>query len=163
MRFEMKKHCGRIEKALISTDSEECTVAKQLITQLTDDIDGTAIDDGSGESIEFSVNGVAYAIDLKSKNAAEFHRKLDYYISHAERIGGRKRRTTKAGAASTAGSGAAPTKRDREQTRQSASGRTATGTSSAAAAAFLSTSSRHSTPPTEPAPRPPGAPCSSAS
>lgn len=109
--------CGRIVKAAISTDSEECAVAKQLITQLTDDIDGTAIDDGSGESIEFSVNGVAYAIDLKSKNATEFHRKLDYYISHAERIGGRKRRTTKASGASTTGSAAAPAKRDREQTK----------------------------------------------
>ncbi|WP_307091048.1 Lsr2 family protein [Rhodococcus sp. SORGH_AS_0301] len=92
-------------------------MAKQLITQLTDDIDGTAIDDGSGESIEFSVNGIAYAIDLKSKNAIEFHRKLDYYISRAERIGGRKRRTTKAGGAPTTGSAAEPAKRDREQTR----------------------------------------------
>lgn len=91
-------------------------MAKQLITQLTDDIDGTAIDNGSGESIEFSVNSVAYAIDLKSKNATEFHRKLDYYISHAEQIGGRKRRTTKAGGASTTGSGDAPAKRDRKQT-----------------------------------------------
>ncbi|WP_328814263.1 histone-like nucleoid-structuring protein Lsr2 [Rhodococcus sp. NBC_00297] len=89
-------------------------MAKHVITQLTDDIDGTAIDDEAGESIEFSVNGVDYAIDLKAKNASEFHRKLDYYISHAERVGGRKKGPRKAAGKAVF---AAPTTRDREQTR----------------------------------------------
>ena len=44
---------------------------------MVDDIDGSVIDDESGETIEFTINGVEYVIDLKSKNATEFHRKLD--------------------------------------------------------------------------------------
>ncbi|MBY6414900.1 Lsr2 family protein [Rhodococcus sp. BP-252] len=98
-------------------------MAKQVSVQLVDDIDNSVIEDGSGESIEFSVAGVDYVIDLKNKNATEFHRKLDYYIEHATRVGGRKRKASPAGTA-TAAPTAAPsttssskTKRDPAQTR----------------------------------------------
>lgn len=86
--------------------------------QLVDDIDGSVIsDDDSGESIEFSVSGVEYVIDLKSKNATEFHRKLGYYIEHATRVGGRKRRATPAVASSPSTASAPTAKRDPAQTR----------------------------------------------
>ncbi len=64
-------------------------MAQKLVVELIDDLDGDPIDVG-GESIEFAVNGVQYTIDLNEKNAIEFHRKLDYYIRHAARVGGRK-------------------------------------------------------------------------
>lgn len=76
-------------------------VAKKVSVELVDDLDGSVIDDGAGETIEFSVAGVDYVIDLKAKNAAEFHRKLDYYIDHAARTGGRRHRPKPAGSAST--------------------------------------------------------------
>ncbi len=88
--------------------------------QLVDDIDGSVIDDESGEAIEFSVSGVEYVIDLKAKNAIEFHRKLDYYIEHATRVGGRKRKaaaTSPKATTPTPTPETAPTKRDPEQTR----------------------------------------------
>ena len=95
-------------------------MAKQISVQLVDDIDGTVIDEEAGESIEFSVSGVDYVIDLKSKNATEFHRKVDYYIEHATRVGGRKRKTSPATATAAAVAppkvGAAA-KRDPSQTR----------------------------------------------
>ncbi|OZD70550.1 hypothetical protein CH263_06440 [Rhodococcus sp. 06-1059B-a] len=91
-------------------------MAKHVITSLIDDIDGTAIDSGSGETIEFSVNGADYVIDLKNKNANEFHRKLDYYIEHGTRVGGRRRKPTLASTGSSATS-APSTKRDPAQTR----------------------------------------------
>ncbi|MBY6708086.1 Lsr2 family protein [Rhodococcus sp. BP-241] len=91
-------------------------MAKRMIVELTDDIDGNGIAEGTGETIEFSVNGVDYSIDLKDKNASEFHRKLDYYIEHAERVGGRKRRTTPSTEIS-AGTETAPARRDPAQTR----------------------------------------------
>lgn len=91
-------------------------MAKRVTTQLVDDIDGSVIDDDSGETIEFAVNGVEYAIDLKKKNANEFHRKLDYYIEHATRVGGRKRKPTSAAAAVPVTSGTSA-KRDPAQTR----------------------------------------------
>ncbi|MDJ0005535.1 Lsr2 family protein [Rhodococcus fascians] len=92
-------------------------MAKQVTTQLVDDIDGSVIDDESGETIEFAVSGVEYVIDLKTKNATEFHRKLDYYIEHATRVGGRKRRPSPAVAASTPTTSTAATRRDPAQTR----------------------------------------------
>lgn len=91
-------------------------VAKQEIVQLVDDIDGSVIEDESGETIEFAINGVEYSIDLKAKNANEFHRKLDYYIEHATRVGGRKRKPSPA-AASTPSTAGVPAKRDPAQTR----------------------------------------------
>lgn len=89
-----------------------------MSVELVDDLDGSVIDDGGGETIEFSVLGVDYVIDLKAKNAAEFHRKLGYYIDHAARTGGRRHRPKPAGSASTPTpkSKAAPT-RDPSDTR----------------------------------------------
>lgn len=63
-----------------------------------DDLDGSRIADESGETVEFSVSGVDYIIDLKGSNATEFHRKLDRYIKYATRVGGRRRKTLSAGA-----------------------------------------------------------------
>ncbi|WP_072806212.1 histone-like nucleoid-structuring protein Lsr2 [Rhodococcoides yunnanense] len=93
-------------------------MAKQVIYELVDDIDGTAIDEGHGESIEFSLDGVDYVIDLKSKNANDFRKKIDYYVGFATRVGGRKRKVTPAGAATkSAPAAAAPAKRDASETR----------------------------------------------
>lgn len=93
------------------------TVAKKLLTQLIDDIDGTVIDDESGASIEFSVNGVEYLLDLKAKNTNEFHRKIGYYIEHATRVGGRKRKNSATSAASPAAPSGTGATRDPAQTR----------------------------------------------
>ncbi|OZC83487.1 hypothetical protein CH282_16205 [Rhodococcus sp. 06-418-1B] len=92
-------------------------MSKRVTTQLVDDIDGSVIGDDSGETIEFAVSGVEYAIDLKSKNATEFHKKLDYYIEHATRVGGRKRKPSSPATATTAPAAGTPAKRDPEQTR----------------------------------------------
>ncbi|MBY6687453.1 Lsr2 family protein [Rhodococcus sp. BP-149] len=92
-------------------------MAKREIVELTDDIDGSGIADGAGETIDFSVNGVDYRIDLKDKNAREFHRKLDYYIGHAERVGGRKRTSYSAAVLDAAAAAGKSAKRDPEQTR----------------------------------------------
>lgn len=93
------------------------TVAKKVSVELVDDIDGSVIGEGSGETIEFSVNGVEYVIDLKAKNATEFHRKLDYYIDHAARVGGRKRKPTPAAVSTPATKASTPAKRDPAQTK----------------------------------------------
>jgi hypothetical protein len=89
---------------LVCLDSREATyspvgcirkgdqpVARRTIVETFDDIDGTPVEDG-GESISFAVDGVEYTIDLNKKNARDFRKKLDYYIEHATRVGGRKKR-----------------------------------------------------------------------
>lgn len=91
-------------------------MAKQVTVQLVDDLDGSIIDDDSSETIKFAINGVEYSIDLKAKNAKEFHKKLDYYIGHATRVGGRRRKPSPAAASMPVIPGVAA-KRDPEQTR----------------------------------------------
>ncbi|OZC43499.1 hypothetical protein CH286_24490 [Rhodococcus sp. WWJCD1] len=83
-------------------------MARKVYVQLVDDIDEEPIESG-GEHITYSVNGVSYEIDLSDKNAKEFHRKLDYYIEHSTKVGGK--RTKKS---STSATGA---KRDANQTK----------------------------------------------
>src|SRR5574340_274954 len=70
---------------------ERYGVARRTVVETYDDIDETPIGSG-GETISFAVDGVEYTIDLSEKNATEFRRKIDYYIGHAARVGGRKRR-----------------------------------------------------------------------
>ncbi|MGB2951594.1 MAG: Lsr2 family protein [Rhodococcus sp. (in: high G+C Gram-positive bacteria)] len=84
-------------------------MAKKVYVQLVDDIDDKPIESG-GEHIIYAVNGVSYEIDLSDKNAKEFHRKLDYYIEHSTRLGGK--RSKKSVAAANGGS-----KRDANQTK----------------------------------------------
>ncbi|AWK70278.1 hypothetical protein CBI38_00475 [Rhodococcus oxybenzonivorans] len=69
-------------------------MAKKVVVELVDDIDGSLIEVGKGEHITFSVNGVDYEIDLKTKNAREFLRTMDFYIEHATRVDERKGRST---------------------------------------------------------------------
>ncbi|MDJ0362307.1 Lsr2 family protein [Rhodococcus sp. H29-C3] len=92
-------------------------MAKKVFTQLVDDIDGTVIDDESGETIEFSVNGVDYLVDLKAKNASEFHRKIGYYIEHGTHVGGRKRKTSSTPTVSPTSRTGTGATRDPAQTR----------------------------------------------
>jgi Lsr2 len=68
-------------------------MAKKVYVQLVDDIDDEPIESG-GEHISYAVNGIGYEIDLSDKNAKEFHRKLDYYIAHSERVGNRRASTS---------------------------------------------------------------------
>ena len=88
-------------------------MARQIYTQLIDDLDDKEIPEGTGENIKFSVNGAEYEIDLSDKNAKEFHRKLDYYIGYSTKIGGRRGRKAPASGDVAAKS----TKRDAAQTR----------------------------------------------
>jgi len=58
-------------------------MAKQVITVLTDDLDG-----GDAEqTIEFGLDGVTYTIDLSEKNAGKLRKAFDPYLTVASRIG----------------------------------------------------------------------------
>lgn len=79
-------------------------MARRIIHQLVDDIDGTVLDVGEGETVLFSLDGVAYEIDLTGENAAELRVTLERYTSAARTVSspratsspsaGRKRRRT---------------------------------------------------------------------
>ena len=58
-------------------------MAKQVITLLTDDLDGGEAD----RTVEFGLDGVNYTIDLSEKNAGKLRKALDPYLSVATRVG----------------------------------------------------------------------------
>ncbi len=62
-------------------------MARTYVQVVKDDLTGEIIEDGSSETIEFSVNGKSYTIDLSKENAAEFHSSLDKYVAVATRVG----------------------------------------------------------------------------
>jgi hypothetical protein len=62
-------------------------MAQQTIVTLVDDLDGSEAD----QTVEFSLDGVSYEIDLSEPNAAKLRDALAGYVSHARRTGGRRR------------------------------------------------------------------------
>ncbi|MEV2239717.1 Lsr2 family protein [Micromonospora sp. NPDC049891] len=58
-------------------------MAKQVITVLTDDLDGGKAD----RTVEFSLDGVAYTIDVSDENAGVLRKALDPFINAGRRLG----------------------------------------------------------------------------
>jgi hypothetical protein len=81
-------------------------MAKQIVTLLTDDIDGSKAD----RTVEFSIDGISYTIDLSEKNAGKLRKALDPYLAAASRIG----RSSTARITSR-GSAPAPSRANRDQ------------------------------------------------
>ncbi len=79
-------------------------MARRIVHQLVDDIDGTILEVGEGETVLFSLDGVAYEIDLTDENAAALRGALERYTKAARSVssgrataassGARKRRRT---------------------------------------------------------------------
>ena len=81
-------------------------MARRIVHQLVDDLDGTVLEVGEGETVLFSLDGTAYEIDLTDDNAAALRDALapyvgggalDLVVAQLERLGrrvaGRRRRT----------------------------------------------------------------------
>lgn len=77
-------------------------MARKVIHQLIDDIDGTVLAPGAGESVSFSLDGKSYEIDLTSENAANLRDAVKPYISAGRRATGAAK--TRARASSASGS-----------------------------------------------------------
>jgi hypothetical protein len=58
-------------------------MARQVITTLIDDLDGKKAD----RTVEFSLDGISYTIDLSEANAGKLRKALDPYISSGTRLG----------------------------------------------------------------------------
>jgi predicted secreted protein len=81
-------------------------MARQLIEQVTDDLDGGRAD----TTVSFSWEGTAYEIDLSRKNAQAFEKALKPYLSAARKAkgtSGPSRRGSRAGGRSSGRSAAA--------------------------------------------------------
>jgi hypothetical protein len=58
-------------------------MARQVVTLLTDDLDGSEAD----RSVEFGLDGVNYTIDLSEKNIGKLRKTLEPYIAGGTRVG----------------------------------------------------------------------------
>jgi hypothetical protein len=61
-------------------------MARRIVHQLVDDLDGTVLEVGEGETVLFSLDGVAYEIDLTDDNAAALRTALAPYLTAARSI-----------------------------------------------------------------------------
>lgn len=61
-------------------------MATHHIAQLTDDLDGSVIENGGGKQLTFSVEGRAYEIDLSDQNADKFYKALSPYVDAARSV-----------------------------------------------------------------------------
>jgi hypothetical protein len=75
-------------------------MAQRVEVRLTDDLDGTEIRTGKGETVTFSLDGKSYEIDLTAKNASVLRKALRPYVDVGRPIKGSRRRPvrTKVGA-----------------------------------------------------------------
>jgi hypothetical protein len=81
-------------------------MAKQIVTLLTDDLDGGE----AAGTVEFGLDGVNYTIDLFEKNTAKLRKAMDPYLTVASRLG---RSTT--GRITGRGTTGAPVRANRDQ------------------------------------------------
>ena len=58
-------------------------MARQVITTLIDDLDGKKAD----RTVEFSLDGTSYTIDLSDANAGKLRKALDPFIAAGTRVG----------------------------------------------------------------------------
>jgi hypothetical protein len=86
-------------------------VAQRVEVVLVDDLDGAPAD----ETVQFSLDGVSYQIDLTSGNAQALRDALAPYVGHARRTGGRRSAARKASGSSPGTQSAAIREWAREQ------------------------------------------------
>lgn len=61
-------------------------MARRIVHQLIDDLDGTVLEVGEGETLAFSLDGIAYEIDLTSANAEALRAAFAPYIAAGRTI-----------------------------------------------------------------------------
>jgi len=80
-------------------------MAQRTLIQLVDDLDGTELADGEGETVTFALDGSTYEIDLSRENADALRGVIYDYSAHARKASSGRRAAKKT--ASSAGGGAA--------------------------------------------------------
>jgi hypothetical protein len=83
-------------------------MARRIVHQLVDDLDGSVLEVGEGETVLFSLDGTAYEIDLSSDNATAFREALAPYLDAARSVSSGR---------SSASNGAGRPRRRNEQKR----------------------------------------------
>ena len=71
-------------------------MARKIVHQLVDDMDGTVLEPGEGQTVLFSLDGIAYEIDLTDENASALRDAVSPYVAAGRAVAGGRgaRRTT---------------------------------------------------------------------
>jgi hypothetical protein len=56
-------------------------MVRRIEVRLTDDLNGTGIRPGRGETVRFGLDGTSYEIDLTTKNASALRKALQPYVN----------------------------------------------------------------------------------
>lgn len=80
-------------------------MARRIVHQLVDDLDGTVLEVGAGETVLFSLDGTAYEIDLTDEHAAALRDALAPYIAAGRSVSARSGAARASTAARTSSSG----------------------------------------------------------
>lgn len=78
-------------------------MAKRIVHQLIDDLDGSLLPDGEGETLRFGIDGRSYEIDLGTSNAEALRDALAPYVTAGRRSQGGLKPQKRAGATSFSG------------------------------------------------------------
>jgi hypothetical protein len=62
-------------------------MARRIIHQLVDDLDGEVLEPGTGAEVSFSLDGISYEIDLSDSHAEELREKLAPWIAAGRKTG----------------------------------------------------------------------------
>jgi hypothetical protein len=81
-------------------------MARKTITVLTDDLTGKELEQGTGQTVSFSLDGTSYELDLSKKSADKLRADLKLYTDAARRVTGSSRRVGRT--ASAGGNGPDP-------------------------------------------------------
>jgi hypothetical protein len=76
-------------------------MAQKYIVQLVDDLTQEPIEEGEGESVRFSLDGVGYTIDLTNEHADELRSVLAPYVTKARKGDAAPRAAARSGASSS--------------------------------------------------------------
>ena len=66
-------------------------MAQKTVVTLVDDLDGTEINEGAGETVSFALDGQNYTIDLSNNNAAKLRSVFQTYTAAGTRLSGGRR------------------------------------------------------------------------
>ena len=69
-----------------------------MTVEFSDDLTGDPLDEGSVHTVQFSLDGTSYEIDLSADNAAKLREDVATWIGHARRTTARRSPRTTSGA-----------------------------------------------------------------
>ena len=69
-------------------------MARKVVYQIVDDLDGKQLAEGEGETVRFGLDGAEYEIDLSGANAEKLRSLLNPYIAGGRRVSSSRRGRT---------------------------------------------------------------------